>query len=95
MIRHCGFLTSSRACSSACFDSEHFHLQNKMNLRLLIEKDEMTQRYSAVFPEIPGCASAGDSEDEAILNAKEALELWFDVSDFPIPENSKLVQVAI
>lgn len=49
-----------------------------MKLRLIVEKDAETGRYSSVFPELPGCASAGDTEDEAIANAKEALELWFE-----------------
>jgi hypothetical protein len=40
-----------------------------MKLRLLIEKDPDNGRYSAVFPELPGCASAGDTEEEAIANA--------------------------
>jgi len=31
-----------------------------MKLRLIVEKDSETGRYSSVFPELPGCASAGD-----------------------------------
>jgi predicted RNase H-like HicB family nuclease len=42
----------------------------------VIELDPVTKRWSAVFPELPGCASAGDIEDEAIANAEEALALW-------------------
>jgi len=49
-----------------------------MKLRLLVEFDQETRRWSAVFPELPGCASAGDTEEEAIANAKEALSLWFE-----------------
>jgi hypothetical protein len=49
-----------------------------MKIRLIVEKDPKTGRYSSVFPELPGCASAGDTEDEAIANAQEALELWFE-----------------
>src|SRR5712692_7679122 len=52
-----------------------------MKLRLIVEKDPETGRYSSVFPELPGCASAGDTEEEAIANAKEALELWFEPTD--------------
>jgi predicted RNase H-like HicB family nuclease len=52
-----------------------------MKLRLIVEKDPETGRYSSVFPELPGCASAGDTEDEAIANAKEALELWFELTE--------------
>lgn len=28
------------------------------------------------FPDLPGCVSAGDSIDQALLNAPEALELY-------------------
>ena len=28
------------------------------------------------FPDLPGCTSAGDNIDEALLNAPEALELY-------------------
>jgi len=51
-----------------------------MKLRLIVEKDPETGRYSSVFPELLGCASAGDTEDEAIAN-REALELWFEPTD--------------
>jgi predicted RNase H-like HicB family nuclease len=47
-----------------------------VKLRLVIEFDPEVQRWSAVFPELPGCASAGDTEEEAVANAKEALALW-------------------
>lgn len=66
-----------------------------MKLRLVVEKDETTGRWSAVFPELPGCASAGDTEKEAIANAKEALELWFEPSPIPIPRKAHVFEVAL
>lgn len=66
-----------------------------MNIRLLVSHDPETNRWSAVFPELPGCGSAGDTEDEAIANAKEALELWFDPAEMDLPEGSKLVELAL
>ena len=66
-----------------------------MKLRLVVERDAETGRYSAVYPELPGCASAGDSEQEAIANAKEALELWFEPTEIPLPKNAKLVEVSV
>jgi predicted RNase H-like HicB family nuclease len=53
-----------------------------MNLRLVVQFDPDARRWSAVFPELPGCASAGDTEEEAVQNAKKALALWFAPSDF-------------
>jgi predicted RNase H-like HicB family nuclease len=31
-----------------------------------------------VFPELAGCASAGDAWEEAVRNVKELLEVWFE-----------------
>jgi len=66
-----------------------------MKLRLLIELDPETKRWSAVFPELPGCASAGDTETEAIANAKEALALWFEPSPVKLHKGSKLMELAV
>jgi predicted RNase H-like HicB family nuclease len=66
-----------------------------MKIRLIVEKDPETGRYSSVFPELPGCASAGDTEDEAIANAREALELWFEPGEVSIPKTARLVEVTV
>jgi predicted RNase H-like HicB family nuclease len=66
-----------------------------MKLRLVVEHDAETKRWAAFFPELPGCASAGDTEEEAIRNAKEALELWFEPSAVPLPKGSKVLEVAL
>jgi len=66
-----------------------------MKLRLIVERDPETGRYSSVFPELPGCASAGDTEEEAIANAKEALELWFEPSEIPLEHSAKLVELTV
>jgi predicted RNase H-like HicB family nuclease len=65
-----------------------------MKLRLLVEFDPEIKRWSAVFPELPGCASAGDTEEEAVRNAKEALELWFEPSDIKPPEGARFLEVS-
>ena len=66
-----------------------------MKIRLIVEMDPETGRYSSVFPELPGCASAGDTEEEAIANAREALELWFEPSEISVPETATLVEVTV
>ena len=48
-----------------------------------------------MFPELPGCASAGDTEEEAVRNAKEALELWFEPSEIKPAEGAKLLEVSL
>jgi predicted RNase H-like HicB family nuclease len=66
-----------------------------MKLRLVVQFDPAAKRWSAVFPELPGCATAGDTEKEAIQNAKEALALWFKPSDLPLDKDAKLLEVAL
>ncbi len=40
------------------------------------EYDSEAGRWAAWWPEYPGCASAGDTEQEAVANALEARMLW-------------------
>jgi predicted RNase H-like HicB family nuclease len=68
---------------------------HSMKLRLVVEYDPATKRWASFFPELPGCASAGDTEAEAVANAKEALGLWFEPSPQPIPAGAKVLEVAL
>lgn len=43
---------------------------------IAIVEEEDGNAISVWFPDLPGCFSAGDTLDEAMLNAPEALELW-------------------
>ena len=49
-----------------------------MKFQVLIDYDRVTESYSAVCPELPGCASAGDTEDEAQVNIVEAIRLYLE-----------------
>ncbi len=42
----------------------------------LVHKDEGTS-YGVSFPDVPGCISAGDTFEEAVANAGEALDGHF------------------
>jgi len=66
-----------------------------MKFRAVVEFDPAAKRWSAVFPELPGCASAGDPEAEAIENAQEALELWFEPSPVELTEGAKVVELSL
>jgi len=39
-----------------------------MTFRIVLEFDPAAQSFSAVCPELPGCASAGETEEEARNN---------------------------
>jgi len=45
--------------------------------------------FVAEVPELPGCMAHGNSQEEALVNAKSAIKLWIDTAkefDDPIPE---------
>jgi len=55
----------------------------------LVHKDEGTS-YGVSFPDVPGCISAGDTFEEALANASEALAGHFalmksDGDPLPVP----------
>ncbi len=66
-----------------------------MKVRLLVQFDPKAKRWSAVFPELPGCTSAGDTEAEAIANAKEALVLWFEPAPVKLAAGEKMLELAL
>ncbi len=41
--------------------------------------------WSAVCPELPGCASCGDTRDEALANIQEAIVLHIEPTHLPTP----------
>jgi len=49
-----------------------------MRYPIAIEPGDATHAYGVVVPDLPGCYSAGDTLDEAITNAEEAILLWID-----------------
>ena len=62
-----------------------------MTFRIVLEFDPETKSYSAVCPELPGCASAGDTEAEARRNIEEAIRLYLTPSHLDLPENAASV----
>ena len=66
-----------------------------MTFRVVLERDPETGDYSAVCPELPGCASAGETEEEARANIREAIELYLMPGDIDFPEDAKLFEVTV
>ena len=51
-----------------------------MKWRVVLEQDAETGDWAAWCPELPGCASAGLTEEEALENIREAIELYLEQS---------------
>jgi predicted RNase H-like HicB family nuclease len=66
-----------------------------MTFRVLLEHDPETGDFSAVCLELPGCASAGETEAEARANIREAIALYLAPGDIELPERAKLVEVTV
>jgi predicted RNase H-like HicB family nuclease len=49
-----------------------------MKYPIAIEPGDAGHAFGVTVPDLPGCFSAGDTLDEAIDNAKEAIELWLE-----------------
>ena len=49
-----------------------------MKYPIAIEPGDDKHAYGIVVPDLPGCFSAGDTLDEAMDNAREAIELWLE-----------------
>lgn len=68
-----------------------------MKFVIAIEPGTDTTAFGVVVPDLPGCFSAGDTLDEAIDNAKEAIDFYCetvieDGGDLPVPSSLSVHQ---
>ena len=66
-----------------------------MKLRVIVEYDPETADYAVYCPELPGCASAGDSEEEALENIKEAIALYLEPSPVSIKPEGRVFEIEV
>lgn len=66
-----------------------------MKFRIVVEYDPETKSYAACCPELPGCCSCGDTEQEALENMKEAIALYLEPNPVNLRPNGKVFEVEI
>jgi len=66
-----------------------------MKFRIITEYDPETKSYAAYCPELPGCCSAGDTEEEALSNAKEAIILYLEPTPVNLKSGNKMHEVEV
>lgn len=66
-----------------------------MRFRVILEYDPEAKSYSAVCPELPGCTSAGETEEEARCGIEEAIRLYLSPAQIDLPPTAKLVEVTV
>jgi predicted RNase H-like HicB family nuclease len=66
-----------------------------MKFRAVLEHDPEAESYSAVCPELPGCTSAGETEEEARRGIREAIQLYLSPAEIELSANARLVEVTV
>jgi predicted RNase H-like HicB family nuclease len=59
-----------------------------MKIKVVLEPAE-EGGYTIYVPSLPGCISEGDTEEEAMTNIKEAIELYLEPVDEDIFDNAE------
>lgn len=64
-----------------------------MKIKVVLEPSE-EGGYTVYVPSLPGCISEGDTEEEALKNIKEAIELYLEPveDDLYITENKIIIK---
>lgn len=63
-----------------------------LKFKVFLEEDKEDGGYVIECPALPGCASQGDTVDEALANIKEAIKSWLKAEYGQIPEKLDLTQ---
>ena len=62
---------------------------------VIIEAGDENTAWGVIVPDLPGCFSAGDSLDEALVAAEEAVAAWIETAldaGLDIPPPSKIIR---
>ena len=63
---------------------------------IIIYWSDEDQVFIAELPELPGCMAHGESQESALKNAQEAIQLWIDTANefgepVPVPKGRRLM----
>ena len=65
-----------------------------MKWRVVLEQDPGTGDWAVWCPELPGCVSAGITEEGALENIKEAIELYLQRDPIEIKPGALIREIA-
>jgi predicted RNase H-like HicB family nuclease len=67
-----------------------------MKLKVILEPSE-DGGYTVYVPSLPGCISEGDTKEEALVNIKEAIDLYLEPVEDELAtiSNAEVVEIAI
>jgi predicted RNase H-like HicB family nuclease len=61
---------------------------------IVMERDVLEGGYTVTVPGLPGCITEGDTFDEALINAKEAIMGYFEAlkkEGLPFPQDAPML----
>lgn len=67
-----------------------------MNLRVILEPSD-EGGYTVYVPSLPGCISEGDTREQALVNIREAIELYLEPieDDVHYALNVELLEISV
>ena len=66
-----------------------------MKWRVVLETDSETGEWAVWCPELPGCVSCGETEEEALENILEAIELYLEPSEIKLDSGAIIREVTV
>ena len=64
-----------------------------MKWKVILEYDDQTGDWAVWCPQLPGCASAGRTREEALTNVREAIELYLQPDEQALPPGAEVCEV--
>ena len=66
-----------------------------MKWRVILEQDPETRDWAVWCPELPGCASAGETEEEALTNIRQAIQLYLEPAPLEVGPGAVTREVTV
>jgi len=67
---------------------------SQVEYTVILEPNQDEPGYTATVPALPGCISLGDAIEDALENARDAIELWIRMARSkgePVPQDFTVV----
>lgn len=77
----------------ACYSDQAIFIHKSMKWRVVLEPDPESNEWAIRCPELPRCNSAGISEEEALKNIQEAIELYLQPDPLKLPPDTLIREV--
>jgi predicted RNase H-like HicB family nuclease len=65
-----------------------------MKLKVILEPSD-EGGFTVTVPSLPGCISEGDTVEEALLNIREAIDLYLEEELVALPERAQVLELVV